>query len=67
MINVQRKQYPGILGHAITVHESQGSTLEYMKGDLDRTTQKNSAYKIPICQGQLHYCLVQNVVRRYSY
>ena len=63
MINVQRKQYPGILGHAITVHKSQGSTLEYMKGDLDRTTQnksaykKKSAYKIPICQGQLYTLL----------
>ena len=57
MINVQRKQYPGILGHAITVHKSQGSTLEYMRGDLDRTTQKNPAYKIPICQGQLYTLL----------
>ena len=27
MINVQRKQYPGILGHAITVHKSQGRLL----------------------------------------
>ena len=26
-VTVQRKQFPGILGHAITVHKSQGSTL----------------------------------------
>ena len=32
---VERKQFPLILGHAITVHRSQGSTLNYMKGDLD--------------------------------
>ena len=41
-ITAQRKQFPVILGHAITVHKSQGSTLEYMKGDLDRRTEKKS-------------------------
>ena len=60
-ITAQRKQFPAILGHAITVHKSQGSTLEYMKGDLDRTTGKQSQtgkeYKVPICQGQLYTLL----------
>ena len=31
----ERKQYLLILGHAITVHKSQGSTLTYMQGDLN--------------------------------
>ena len=60
-IIVQRKQFPAILGHSITVHKSQGSTLEYMKGDLDRTTKKHSEsgkqYKVPICQGILYTLL----------
>ena len=61
LVTVQRKQYPGILGHAITVHKSQGSTLTYMKGDLDRRTEKRSTlgkqYQAPICQGQLYTLL----------
>ena len=27
---VQRKRFPGVLGHAITIHKSQGGTYEYM-------------------------------------
>ena len=34
-VNCQRKQFPGILAHAITVHKSQGSTYEYMIGCMD--------------------------------
>ena len=60
-MTVQRKQYPGILGHAITVHKSQGSTLAYMKGDLDRKSQKitklGKEYLAPVCQGQLYTLL----------
>ena len=63
VITVQRKQFPGILGHAITIHKSQGSTLEYMKGDLDRTTEKKrqnktkKEYLVPIAQGQIYTLL----------
>ena len=39
-LSVQRKQFPLILPHAITIHKSQGSTLDYMLGDLDGTTDK---------------------------
>lgn len=34
-INYQRKQFPGILAHAITIHKAQGSTFEYMMGYLE--------------------------------
>ena len=55
----ERKQFPLILGHAITVHEFQGSTLNYMKGDLSRSTGKKTAtgktYQQLISQGQFCY------------
>ena len=60
-VTVQRKQYPGILGHAITIHKSQGSTLDYMYGDLNCSTGKTSRlgkeYKVPVCQGQFYTML----------
>ena len=63
----ERKQFPLILGHAITVHEFQGSTLNYMKGDLSRSTGKKTAtgktYQQPISQGQL-YTLLSRVTCR---
>ena len=31
----ERKQFLLILGHAMTVHKSQGSTQAYMQGDLN--------------------------------
>ena len=39
----ERKKLPLILGHAFTVCKSQGSTLNYMKGDLSRSTGKKTA------------------------
>ena len=36
----ERKQFPLILDHVITVHKSQGSTLAYMQGDLSKTARK---------------------------
>ena len=54
----ERKQFPLILSHVITVHNSQGSTLNYMKGDLSRSTGKKTAtgktYQQPISQGQFY-------------
>ena len=54
----ERKQFPLILGHAITVHKSQGSTLAYMQGDLNRSTGKKTVtgknYQQPMSQGQFY-------------
>ena len=57
----ERKQFPLILGHAVTAHKSQGSTLNYMKGDLSRYTGKKTAtdktYQQSIHQGQFYTLL----------
>ena len=57
----ERKQLSLILGHAITVHKSQGSTLAYMQGDLNRSSGKKTAteknYQQPISQGQFYTVL----------
>ena len=39
----ERKQFLLILGHALTVHESQERTLAYMHSDLNRFTGKKTA------------------------
>ena len=39
----ERKQILLILGHGITVHKSEGSTLAYMQGDLNQSTGKKTA------------------------
>ena len=36
----ERKKFSSIIGHAITVRKSQGITLAYMQGDLNRSTGK---------------------------
>ena len=54
----ERKQFSLIVGHAITVHKSQGRTLAYMQGDLNRSTDKKTAtgnnYQQPISQDQFY-------------
>ena len=54
-VTAVRKQFPLKLGHVITVHKSQGSTVAYMQGDLNRSTGKKTAmgknYQQPISQG----------------
>ena len=61
----ERKQFPLILGHAITVHKSQGSTLAYMQGDLNRFNGKKTAtgknYQQLVSQGQFYTLLCQKL------
>jgi hypothetical protein len=42
-VSLERRQYPGILAHAITIHKSQGSTYEYMLGNMDTTSKGKKA------------------------
>ena len=60
-ITVQRKQYPLMLAHGMTIHKSQGSSLEFMLGDLDTSTGKTKP--APINQGQF-YTLLSRAKRR---
>ena len=52
----ERKQFPLVLAHALTIHKSQGSTLEYMTADLDRTTKTGKGI-VPIESGQFYTSL----------
>ena len=49
------KQFLLILGLAITVHKSQGSTLTYMQGDLNQSTGKKVATG-KSCQQPISQC-----------
>ena len=55
MITVCRKQYPLVIAHCITIHKSQGSTYEYMIGNLDRTSRSsNPKRKVNLQPGQAY-------------
>ena len=56
-ITIQRKQFPLKLAFAITLHNSQGSTIEYMKVDFDRTSKTGSCNSVPVNQGALYTAL----------
>ena len=53
---VERKQFPLVTAHALTIHKSQGSTMQYMTGDMDRTT-KTGSRSTPIYPGQFYTLL----------
>ena len=53
---VERKQFPLVLCHALTIHKSQGSTYEYMTGDMDRTTKSGKGI-VPISSGMFYTLL----------
>ena len=42
-------------GHAVSIHKVQGSTLDYMKGDLDCSAQINRL--VPVAQSQTYTLL----------
>ena len=50
LILAKRKQFPLILAHAITINRSQGSTIDYMTGNLDQAT-RNKNRKAPVFDG----------------
>ena len=57
----ERKNFLLIFDHIITVYKSQGSTLAYMQGDLNRSIGKKTATEKndqqPISQGQFYTIL----------
>ena len=55
-VRVERKQFPLVTAHALTIHKAQGSTMEYMTGDMDRTT-KTGTRATPIYPGQFYTLL----------
>ena len=58
IVIAERKQFPLIPGHEITVHKSDGSTLAYMQGYLNQSigkrTETGKNYQQPIYQGQFY-------------
>ena len=61
-IRCERKQFPLLLAHAITIHKTQGSTQNYMTGDLNRETI-GGKYQCPIMKG-LAYTLLSRTSKR---
>ena len=55
-VRIERKQFPLVTAHALTIHKAQGSTMEYMTGDMDRTT-KTGSRSTPIYPGQFYTLL----------
>ena len=52
----EREQFPLIPAHAMTIHKSQGCTIEYMTGDMDRSC-KTPNYKSKIEPGMFYTLL----------
>lgn len=51
-VEARRDQVPLILAWALSVHKSQGQTLERVKVDLGRTFEKGQGALVPISHGE---------------
>ena len=56
LIVAKRKHFPLIFAHVITIHESQGSTIVCMTGNLVQAS-KNKNQKAPVSDGMLYTML----------
>ena len=55
-ITVTRKQFPLIVAFSTTIHKAQGSTLDYMSGNMDQST-KSGKRLAPVGPGMLYTLL----------
>ena len=53
-VTVQRKEFQLKLGHAIAVHISEASSVEYMERDFDRASKNDKPSTVPIDQGDMY-------------
>jgi hypothetical protein len=60
----EREQFPLKVAHAMTIHKSQGSTIEYMTGDMDRSC-KTPGYKSKVDSG-MFYTLLSRATTRHK-
>lgn len=61
-ITVTRKQFPLIVAFSTTIHKAQGSTLDYMSGNMDQTT-KSGKRLAPVGPGMLYTLLSRATLR----
>ena len=62
-VDVERNQFPVMLSHAMTTHKSQGMSLDYYVGDLDRSLAPGKKGKSS-CQPGLFYTMLSRGKQR---
>ena len=62
LIVAERKQFPLVLAHAVTIHKFQGSTIDYMTGNLDRAREIRIEVILLLMVCYILCCLEQKVV-----